>query len=265
MGLGLAALLVGVMALPLAWVPGVGPLGMAVAGGGVLLGVVGVIMAGLHRGEGLAFPIAGWAVSCVALGVGLAQHFGVFTPHVEPTNPPVVAVVEPSKPPPEPAKPAEEPAAPAKELPWFDISRNPYQVDDVRLRLGHVIVGRVQQVLIERSETPDDCLGVQLRIENIGKTRKIDYRGWATSAASSIRLHDNFGNPYRRREPDLLSTFVGQVREPTAIHPGEHVDDLLVFEKPIPKISYLRLELPAAALGGTGTFRLHIPGSVIRR
>ena len=41
------------------------------------------------------------------------------------------------------------------------------------------------------------------------------------------------------------------------------VTDVLVFETPAARIKYLRLELPAAAVGGSETLRLQIPAAMI--
>jgi hypothetical protein len=38
-----------------------------------------------------------------------------------------------------------------------------------------------------------------------------------------------------------------------------------VFEAPVDGISYLRLEVPAWAIDGTGTLRFQIPASMIQR
>jgi len=39
----------------------------------------------------------------------------------------------------------------------------------------------------------------------------------------------------------------------------------LVFEPPIEKAEYLRLELPASNAGGTGMLRIQIPAKMIQR
>jgi hypothetical protein len=47
------------------------------------------------------------------------------------------------------------------------------------------------------------------------------------------------------------------------IHPGKFTEDTLFYETPLDNISYLHLELPASAFGGTGMLRLQIPKSMI--
>src|SRR5262249_7986249 len=162
--------------------------------------------------------------------------------------------------------PAEKDSASDPKLPWYDASKGPLQVGDARVQIGHVLVGPVRmQGILGQEETPDPYLGIQLFIQNGGKTRKIDYPGRSRRSPADVRLVDNFGNIYRRRDPDPLSQVLGQVRETKSIHPGERLEDLLVFEKPLPNVQSLRLELPASAVGGSGTFRFQIPKNMIGR
>src|SRR5205085_3242266 len=76
LGLGLASLVVGVLALPLTWVPAVGKWAVPVSGFGLILGIVGAGWAAVRRGQGLVFPLAGALVSLLALGLGGAQVLG---------------------------------------------------------------------------------------------------------------------------------------------------------------------------------------------
>ncbi len=72
LGLGIASLATGAVGLLLALVPCIGYIiGMPVAGIGLLLGLVGLIVALNQKGRGIAFPIAGSATSVLGLGVGL--------------------------------------------------------------------------------------------------------------------------------------------------------------------------------------------------
>src|SRR5437868_919635 len=68
-GLGLAALLLSAVALPLGWIPAVGKLHLVIAGAGFLLGLTALLLAAVQREEGLAIPLAGTVVGVAALGV----------------------------------------------------------------------------------------------------------------------------------------------------------------------------------------------------
>lgn len=57
--LGIASLILGVVAFAICWIPLLGMLGIPLSGLGLLLGIVGTIVAVVRRGSGIGFPIAG--------------------------------------------------------------------------------------------------------------------------------------------------------------------------------------------------------------
>ena len=63
---------------------------------------------------------------------------------------------------------------------------------------------------------------------------------------------------------ELLAPIIGQVQS-ESVYPGKSIDDLLVFELPVEKAKYLRLELPASAFHGEGKLRIQIPADMIQR
>lgn len=271
LGLGLAALVVGAIAVPLNWVPGATLAAWAVGGAGLFLGVVGVVLAGFRHGQGLAFPVAGSAVSVIALAVAglLASglQFSVTRKGEELVQLPT----------PEPAPPAaEEKPKPAEPVQWIDASKGPFTVGDVRVRLGMVWESKVRfqnpKILSgfdlpefpDKEESQEKHLGIQVFIENRSESRKVDYRGWA-SGSHAARLSDDAGNSYKRITASFGSQIIGQVVKTESIYPSKIQEDLLVFEKPVEKVKALRLELPLDALGGTGSINWQIPRGLIQR
>ena len=87
----------------------------------------------------------------------------------------------------------------------------------------------------------------------------------AGSARSAATLTDNFGNTYKPVRFDLGTQVSGQISAATSVYPGKEVEDLLVFEPPVDNVQFLRLQLPAAAFGGSGELRLQIPKGMIYR
>jgi hypothetical protein len=77
LGLGVAGLAVGAVALPFAFIPCLGMFAWPLAAVGLILGAVGLVIGFSRQNTGLAFPIAGAAVSAVALGVSLYWWFAV--------------------------------------------------------------------------------------------------------------------------------------------------------------------------------------------
>jgi predicted Zn finger-like uncharacterized protein len=266
LGLGLAALLIGVLALPLSWVPAVGKLAIPVSGFGLVLGIFGVTLAAVRRGHGLAFPLAGLLISLLAFGLAGAQKLGWLNPE------PVVKAPAPPSPEEPPAKAEPKPAPPIRDKPaepvWVDGTKQPITAGDVRLWLT-VGVGTVSydSIVDGKTTSQEKRLLIRVRIENVGKTRKINYTGWAQGllSPSAATLKDGFDNTYKRVMPEFGSNIVGQLSETTSIYPGKSLEDLLVFEEPVPDVQFLRLVLPAAALGGEGEFRIQIPRQMIGR
>lgn len=189
-----------------------------------------------------------------------------------------------------PLKPSEP-----KEPSWADASKGPVQHGDVRVRVTGVAVRnvRIKDVLGEETVSPTKNLVIQVEIFNTSSTRKLDFLGWSgatantltltdllgsagrsktnaaepqtTSERNAASLTDNFNNSYKRMSLDLGAQIPGQITTASSLYPGKQLEDLLVFEPPIDKIQYLRLELPAAAFGGTGSLRLQIPRAMIHR
>jgi hypothetical protein len=272
-GLGLASLLIGVLSLPLAWVPQVGQLGLAISGFGLFLGLVATVLALVRGGYGLSFSVGGLAVCSLALGLGVVQALGIRILmkgnqeqglaeqlgklELPVNNPPV-------------EKAPDKPAAPAVEqLPLHDASKGPIAFGDVRIQVGWVVVSFVKyQDVLEQAQSPDKYLGIQIRIQNVSTVRKVEYGGWAAlrlSLSSSATLTDDLGNTYKLKNFGLLCPIVGQIQEPTSIYPGQTVEDLLVFEKPVENVSSLRLELQGSTVGGIGKIQIQIPKSMIHR
>jgi hypothetical protein len=50
-----------------------------------------------------------------------------------------------------------------------------------------------------------------------------------------------------------------------SICPGKSVEDVVVFEEPVARAEYLRLELLASTFKGTGMLRFQIPKSMIEK
>ncbi|HTU17362.1 MAG TPA: DUF1349 domain-containing protein [Gemmataceae bacterium] len=73
--LGIIALVLGVPALAISWVPFLCIVGVVTAAIGLLVGVVALVIAGMHKGEGLGVSLAGGIVNLLALMVALFMTF----------------------------------------------------------------------------------------------------------------------------------------------------------------------------------------------
>jgi hypothetical protein len=158
---------------------------------------------------------------------------------------------------------AEPPSIPPPQ--WVDASR-PQQLGEVRLSLASVKIDHVPlEGLLAESHSSERLLVIRVTIENLSQTRKIDFHGFSPEIATLefAVLSDNFENSYRRAGFGAARP-AGQVTS-ASIYPGKSLDDLLVFEVPVEKAEFLRLELPGANLHQDGSFRFQIPCAAIER
>jgi hypothetical protein len=97
----------------------------------------------------------------------------------------------------------------------------------------------------------EDNLHIAISIQNITESKKIDFHSWRGTAT----LIDDKGNSYKTilfpMEPEYLP-------KGGSIFPNQYQRDILVFEKPMPGIKYLRLRLSESAIGELGYIQLEL-------
>jgi len=276
--LGIASLVLGVLAFMICWIPFLNLLGVPLSALGLLLGLIGVVVALTRKGSGIGFPIAGIVVCGLALGVAIlmttaimsgvaAVGDGIFAEQNESraTNQTSVGEGQSSG--------VKAEAAPSKstdaQVTWAP-AESPVRQGDVQVRITSVTVNKVKlpdRFGREQRESPEPGLVVALEIANLSETKKADYRTWGDDTFSfgdSTSLADNFGNSYR-----LVTFGLGERPEggvlAESLYPGKSTSDVIVFEVPVEKAKFLDLTLPAKNFGGTGMIRLKIPASMVRR
>jgi hypothetical protein len=104
--------------------------------------------------------------------------------------------------------------------------------------------------------TIENYLTIRLSLLNVSQTKKVTYRSWSDQTTLIGRDHatlkDSFGNSYTR-----TVTLLGA--NSRTVHPDKSVTDVLTFERPIDKASYLELELSASNYGCEGVICFRIP------
>jgi hypothetical protein len=162
--------------------------------------------------------------------------------------------------------PAEKPAE-AKESSWADASKGPVRHGAVRVQLAAVTIRNIKMrdLLGEEMVSATKYLTLSVHILNTSAKRKIDFRGWSALGQQTAILEDDRGKRYQRIGPDPGARIAGQVVTAVSLDPGSELEELLVFERPVDEVQFLRLELAAAAFGDTGSLRFQIPNEMIRR
>jgi hypothetical protein len=296
--LGIASIVLGVLAFLICWIPFLGAIGIPLSTLGLILGVLGILVSFFRKGASIGMPLAGTIICGIAIfvagsmtsvlvGTIKSVHdvnqriqqdanatnqqpmsatttqpspaaFGGSTPAIPPSPTSAPTASNPSVAP-ENAPPAEPPVT------WAPATQAVRQ-GDIKLRITSVRVGLVPltDVMNGAAESTDPDVMITIELTNLSTTKKLDYHTFAGnqfSMESSSTLKDNFDNNYKSV---FFSTdrIIGRV-ESDSIYPGKSLSDVLVFERPLDNVSYLNLELPATSFGGTGMIRLRIPKSMI--
>jgi hypothetical protein len=285
--LGIAAFVLGIIAFLVSWVPVFGLLSLPLSGLGILLGGIGLLAGFFRKGRGLGFPIAGLSISLVSAFTAFAVT-GVVATFVSEVGQSINDAARDSN-----ATAQTEIASNAggqkssmsastglkpesdiagkeslNQLKWADAA-NAVQQGELQVRVTDVKVGKVQlsDSFGGNQESRDDLLSISLELTNVSPTKKLDYKTWSGKDISFSRdfatLRDNFDNIYKRIDFGFSTSPLGAVKGSESIYPNKSVIDVIVFEKPIEAVKYLRLELPAANFGGTGMLRFQIPVRMI--
>jgi hypothetical protein len=106
---------------------------------------------------------------------------------------------------------------------------------------------------------------IYLTVENITRTKKVDYTSWANRDGGTASLRDDLGNTYHaeavsaRVAKGLWGAKTGLHIRSRAVNPGEQFDDFVVFQRPVKAATSLRLTLPRSNYGGRGSIVIDIP------
>jgi len=291
-GLGVAALVLGILAALTCWIPFIGILGTPLSLVGCVLGLLGLILALAVRKTGVGMPSAGLVTSGVALAIAVlttgvaataiseaareierSQLESLATnqealggaPELKDSGG-VKAKTDTPTPPPAGTGSAKEPPA---ATPQWASARQAVRQGHMQIKIKKCAFGKVAVAsVMDESESKGSLLAITLDITNLSETKKVTYRTWRGGDFVIKRdyatLTDSFGNSYQRITFGFSTKPKGAVAS-ESVYPAKTIQDVLVFEAPIEKAEHLRLELPAENVGGKGMFRLQIPKDMIER
>ena len=264
-GLGIAALAIGTVACLVSWIPFCGVLSaIPVAIAGLLLAFIALAISLVGGKSGAGVPIAGGLLCALAIVIAITS--------TTITNRLMNNSLEAQK----RAQATNQDVGPEQPDQIFDedgwaSAAHPVTQGTLRLTVDSVQVGNAGQLKITGEHpavSEDPVLVVRLRLRNTSDSQKMEYLGWGGEEASIARdfatVQDNFGNAYRKITLGPATRVAGQVLS-ESIYPGKEITDILLFEQPVGKTEFLKLELPAANFGGTGMLRLRIPAAMIKR
>ena len=274
--LGITSTVIGVIALLIGWVPFLGLFAIPGAVIGLILAIVGGIVAIAKKGKGIGLPILGGVICTCALILPILATGGASAAIVQAskkqTQDAKVTVVPKADNTVSPAAATPQAASPAPEPPkvvWNDAA-NALRLGDVQVQIKGVKVGKipVKDLMGGDTESSDDLLAITVGVSNLSAGKKIDFATWRGERMSFdmayASLTDDNENAYKRINFGATTKIVGGV-DNESIYPGQAITDVLVFEKPVAAAKWLHLELPAKNFNGVGVLRIEIPASMISR
>jgi hypothetical protein len=296
-GLGIASLVLGIIAAIVCWIPFLGLLSLPVAAIGLFLGLLGFLVSLIGGRSGAGMPLAGLLLCGTAIAItivttgGTAKLIGDRMARdwtaKNATNQEELSKINSDTSNPTASTSTAPSATRLSAGDGFVHSSNSQQPEqrsvdkwapaDKGVRQGdvevRVISAQVAPVPLreefggDRETSKEPQLMLTVQIKNTSDSKKIDYRSWAGRDVSFERdyatIHDNFDNNYKRITFGFSSRVVGQTTV-ESIYPGRSLNDVLVFEPPISKAEYLNLELPAENFSGKGMLRLRVPAKMIK-
>ncbi|HZT83753.1 MAG TPA: hypothetical protein VFA26_26215 [Gemmataceae bacterium] len=279
LGLGIGSLATGVIALMSAvgvsalcfCCPISGWVTLPVSITGAILGGAGVIVALATGKRGLAFPIAGTAVNVVAIALAIILPlvgFSLFTAaNSQAMNQMQQNAIQVQK------QAAEQQRRQIEDMQkkqqeeanavWADVGKRETQkANDVEVR---VTSAKVEEVPIGAGRLKSKRLVVRLELTSRKPAGEVTYRGWGSGDVFSqrdVKLTDNQGAPLLMVDNGPRRRVEGQVGT-VNLQPNQPVTDVLHFTQPLRQFDFLRLELPAGNVGGTGKLRFQIPKAMV--
>lgn len=277
--LGIAALVVGIIACLFCWIPFLGLFVIPLACIGMLLAVIGFIMAVVSKKMGFAFPVSGGIICMLSIFVAIATTGGCAkavsdimekeqrTHQMVISAPPLMIF-----PPPNTRNigvgVARSPNAirqpsPAPAMQW-NKSSSVVRQGAVQVQITGVTVGKLsfKDMFGVTKQSADKLLIITVVVSNISTGKKIDFSTWRGADFSAGRdfasLSDDNQNGYKRIDLGMNAKPIGSV-DSASIYPGKAITDVLVFEKPIDTAKWVHLELPAKNFGGDGMIRFEVP------
>ena len=273
--LGIAALVMGIIACLVCWVPFLGLLAVPLALIGIVLAFVGLIMALVSKKTGFSFPISGVAICLLSVFIaftttgGCAKAIFDATETGQRTNQTIVPVPG-SQESPSVASPKIAGQPPKVPVTQWTKATSALRQGDIQIQVKSARVGSValKDMFGDAKKSQDELLTLTIMISNLSAGKKIDFSTWRGQSFSFgqdfASLSDDNENVYKRINFGLSSVPVGGV-DRESIYPGKSIADVLVFETPVAAAKWLHLELPAKNFDGEGMIRFEIPSTMITR
>ena len=121
---------------------------------------------------------------------------------------------------------------------------------DAVVKVMQVEVGPIQYRTLEgiQFQSAEKFLKVKISIQNRSKVKKYSYLSVGLYDGAEDLLHDEYGNEYPIYSTGTVS-IVGQLNY-SDLYPGQSVEDLMVFARPVSSATRLKMRLPGSGVTG---------------
>ncbi|MEQ8852905.1 DUF5067 domain-containing protein [Gimesia sp.] len=256
--MGIASVILGILAFLLCWIPFVNILAFVLGSISALMAVIGIFLGISRNGSGIGYSIAGGALSAIALFFSAGFFLALFgsvaavSQAVDTANQARerrqamenALVVNDKNQKQQQALPApmDQPKKPADKWAGKGLTAT---VGDVTVEILGTDINQIQFKDIADRQTgtsEEEFLLVKLKITNNSEVKKYSYSPWESARyGNDPLLTDEHGNSYVAKSP-TFQKIVGSVRY-KELYPGESVEDLYVFERPVGKASKFKMNL----------------------
>ena len=261
-GFGIAALVIGIIAALICWIPILGMVAIPIAGIALFLAFIGFLVSLIGGHSGVGMSIAGGVTAAIALIISILMTAGLAQSISSATAGRSNSLNS------NPFAPATPGISPGTQ--WTPATQV-VQLGDMRVAIERISVGSVplKQKYIASGGTTganEAYLVVTVSMTNTSSNRKLSYKTWEGEQFDLGRNYatamDDAGNVYKRVNFGTMAVD-GQISDEQSIYPGASLEDVLVFEKPVYSAKFIHLELPAGNFGGEGEIRFNIPEEML--
>lgn len=270
--LGIASLVLGILAFLICWIPLIGALGLPLSGLGFVLGVIGLILAMVRSGHGVGFPIAGSAICGLAFFIALSMTAAILqVPDAiaqaraaaeRAKNKPAVPLKPPGAPM-VPAGGAPAAAAPAvEEKPLTYRIGQPFENETVVLTLTSAKVEKpeLKNFSGDKFRLKEDSLLVTFRIRNKQPRKVLNFYS-GDIGGDRIEAKDDVENSITNGPTRDL---VGALRFGEDIPPETEVEHVDRFDVPLPKTEHVTLSFDMRIFQQSGIVTFQIDAGEIK-
>jgi hypothetical protein len=207
-GLGIASLVIGIIAILGCWIPFINATSMILAILGCILGGLGLLISLLGQESGVGLPVSGMITCAIAIAVACAVTMGSMNAmdelqrEIEAAAESPFSEEQPERPSATSPRRRPQNRNPSMKETWISAAQV-VRCGDAEIQIKKVVLGKVALIsaMNDKGMSKDELLMVYVKVNNINPNKKMNYRSWRGAGYTMKRdfavLKDNHGNSYK--------------------------------------------------------------------